>query len=1264
MEKNLQTSGDNIERDKIERQINMGDSSLYIESQHIHYGDHKTLNAFPQLPFPKPDPYLSRQIFKRQDVANSMGQSESCNLLTELERNPRIVLLSDAGMGKSIELEWICHELQESRKYSPIYKRLSNYQKSQTYLTDLPYITPVQDEFIILVLDGLDEVNIEIATLAVRQFTDDHPGAKVLVSCRSNAYANTLLGFEEYYLAKLSYQQIEQYLQDELGHFSNTFLEFWRKRDPWNPNQLIDNPFFLVRICEFLKDKGNQLPQSPGEVFEHLIEKCLDSRIPKRSNFDDESLRKACRKSLEKLAFIMECQGENVISKTDLEHLIEDSSEREVLLAKSSLIEFQNDSWRFTHNNFQEYLAAKVLSQAKSFKDIQQAVAAKPNDDHLNWSWTNTLSFLLGLWNDNAPFKRKLLDWLAVSDLDALIKIASFERETISSVERDNIFRRVFEACKKEDIIVGYRHYKYWDLAELGESPNTVRFLIDELKTARTPTVRNNTLLLLNNIRANIVPRDLKGDLRKSLFSNIYNFESNTPSIRHSAMETLFHLFDDLTKEESISIVDVFFDSKNTEEREPTYYLIEKQQLQIKYMDRLLRRTIEINDEGWRGDTFLTNEGSFIKKCFEGLNTEDEIVVFFESYPKIIERWNDDRRDSLPKSHLLEKANVLVISREGGNRIFEAMKQKLYDWMEYHIDLDKNLVIKFIEKFGFRLIFFQYCVDMKALPMVAIEFLDEQGVKYLAQKWNRGDIDEQYLENLIGLTSFNKLGIADLLVSQLNKVAKKSFSIPDIKPQKDHNQLQENNLLTEKRLYFNQDKIIGAIEEIFTKFGMEKFDKDEIYKIEHALSKNDEEIYYKYPHALIQFINAHHSKKKNALIEIVAKNWDWISVSQIRAFLIRNKKEIEINPALDLTLEEIEIVKAWCDNYLPTIDFQKQIMNGTSVLAWYMVKYRFTHYSERVYLQMIAMGLQRQIGSELNIIEFVKKYTTVPWQNLKTKVLDNLKNGKVKGDDIDSHLKFIQDHHIVEALGFLDFYIENKIEVSDRQRNLALEVYISLGGSTDYLYKLLKELAFIEGDSRESTLLNYCCKKNDMVFQKILQEKLDVTAEKERQLRYAVCLFNTGNLVGLQFLVNYTATERKSPFPFHSRRDINFENPKGISLLLKLFDLSHDQSIPQDAFNRISDIARNILLQIAACQQRKYFRRVQSAIQRFFNWHIWLNKLPAFLKKRLYVAHLETLKRLQYLLKDLEFQHYQKQEVTIEEAIQHWRRLSPISKKS
>lgn len=799
---------DDPQANLVKNQIRSGILELLTEIEQITFQF-----AIQELPFPEPQSYLPRQIFKKQNAdkrTTLFSQRESCSLLEELGQAQYMVLLGDAGMGKSTELEWICHSVKKSGRLSPIYKRLSNYQEGQIYLNDLPNLNPKVEDSIILVLDGLDEVDMLLAKKAIEKFKDDHPKVKVLVSCRSNAYAGTLMGFEEYYLGNLAYPEIKQYLQNRLGSFSDTFLDFWLKRNPWNPAQLIDNPFYLVRICEFFEDNGHHLPNSLGDVFEHLIQKSLDSRLQKINHFDDERLRKSCNKSLEKLAFVMECRGENVISKTDLERLIENPNEREVLLAKSSLIEFEKESWRFAHNNFQEYLAAKVLSRAKHFKDIRQAIGVKPNYERLKWSWTNSLSFLLGLWKDENPLKKRLIDWLSASDIEAFVKIGSFERDKISPDMRDYVFHLAFESCKKDDLIVGYRHYKSWELAELGEGANSIRYLFEELKSAKTPTVRNNALLLFGQIKAFKVPDDIKNILRETLFNNIYDFHNNTPSNRHFALEALSHLFSDLTDDEVTKIVNTFFDSEDAQERASTYHFIEKQKLQSHFMERLIVRMREVKDHNWRkGKVHLLDEDWRMKNCFETIDDDETLICFFEKYPIVVKDELGDTHE-LP-SLMIENLTNRKLSPDGYTRIFEAMKERFAFWLWYHVLPQEKRIISFLENNNLGTLFYQFCINSDRWLGASIQFLNEKRIEYLVNKVQRSEIERKLIDQYITWTSANNMEWLTSLLVKLNEVVDEPFKMPILKPQKDYAQLEKENFLAEKALYFNKQKYIDTV---------------------------------------------------------------------------------------------------------------------------------------------------------------------------------------------------------------------------------------------------------------------------------------------------------------------------------------------------------------------------------------------------------------------------------------------------------------------
>lgn len=117
-----------------------------------------------------------------------------------------------------------------------------------------------------------------------------------------------------------------------------------------------------------------------------------------------------------------------------------------------------------------------------------------------------------------------------------------------------------------------------------------------------------------------------------------------------------------------------------------------------------------------------------------------------------------------------------------------------------------------------------------------------------------------------------------------------------------------------------------------------------------------------------------------------------------------------------------------------------------------------------------------------------------------------------------------------------------------------------------------------------------------------------------------------------------------------------FENPMGIPLLLRFYDF------------RCNPWSKTILIAfypsggICSCtsllaRMEKYFDLVRDAVVEHLDTHSNLNEVAERQNEWLRVANSEALKRLRYLLKDLEHNHYQKQEVSIDEAVDIWEKL-------
>lgn len=1195
---------------------------------------------------PSPLYHIPRQIFKYQ-AENSHPSSffehrESVDLQQELEKHPHIVLLGEAGMGKSWELKWLCHKLKDEDRLTPVYRDL----KYPNYSTILELFHGQLNGSHVIVLDGLDETDMREAKLAIEEFRNHNPKVKMLVSCRKNAYDKTLEGFETYELGRLSDAAIEKYVQGKLGGSGSSILGSWRK------NKLIEIPFFLERICTFVKNNNNQLPESIGEVFEYLINEALSLRLQKISRYEDNHLRQACWSSLEKLAFIMECRGENVVSEPIFDDLIHDTDERNVILVKSSLIEYENGYWRFSHNNFQEYLAAKVLSKAKSLKEIQRIIGVRPDYKRLQGSWINTLSFLFGVYEEKSLLKQELINWLINEDTDSLIMASSKEKGRFPIEIRSQILYAAFEKGKREDLSFWSSNYHFWELAEFGESYETVRYLAQELRNAKTPTVKVNALVLLKSMNGYSIPHETKADLRQTLFSNIFAFDSNAPEIRYYTLLALLKLYDDLSKEEGEKIVEKFFDSKEAYDRTSAYCVIAKLGLQEDYMERLLKRSLELDDVYFRKEEIrLADEDWQLEECFRTLDGEEAIVRFFEKYPVVVEDKLSNNIHGL--NDILKKLTDGKFSSDGVTKVFEAMKNRFGEWLSFPAGVDRNPILRFLERNGLSFRFFQFCLGNPEFTALSVQFLDDQRIGYLVQRFQEGSCDRPWMEHYLRLTNIYRKDLISMFVGELNRTVTEVFTEPEEAPPPDFNQQEKDRLLEEKALYFSKEKFIAKLAEIFTFFEKDRFQKGEISNLQREKVRTDRDVYKKFPHSLVKLIDDLPEISKEELSTRIKDDWQWISISHIRRFLIDNRN----NPDLpELNPEEIKIIQTWCDNHQPKMNLNKPITHGDIAFAWFVTYFGFAHYPEQVFLDMLDSNLQNRLES--NIIQFVLERNVLPFQTLKDHILEALAKGRVEGYRINNCLKFIEDHKIVEARPLLPQYIEKQSEQFD-YRDEALRIYIELGGDTGYLHQLLRELPPEQDGLKEEILLRHFSQHPDKEFEQILLEKLVSPAAPEGKFLYAGHLVRLSNMQGLRYFIDYIEKEKKSPFTdYFAHQNFKFENPEGIPALLRFFDYENDPSIVQDHTNRIGSAGWSMLTHLAVCKQGIFFPKVQAALRKRITWHDRWQSLPPFLKKWLRTSTPKALKDMRYLLKQLESQHFQKQEVSLEEAIEKYERLS------
>lgn len=355
-----------------------------LSSQPVLYNHNKFIEQYNRIKefykslrkYNRVSDYLPRKVAKAENFSRNyylFSDYENYeNIIQVTDINKHVALLSDAGVGKTTELKQLAYHYSRNRLYYPILVRLNKYTNKSISEYFPKYWELIPEEKLIILLDGLDEIESKNENDAIREiglFAENHPNICIVISCRTNFYKienenifgmNTLSGFTSYILLDLGNKEIKKYVNDKLDFKSTYFFDSIYEKDLY---RLLRSPFYLVNLVK-LYTKNNNLPKSKAEIFENLLKLRIKLDITHYQTTKQlEKEKKNVMKNLEYVALAMECLGRNYIYNEELEEILPDSSSRELLEYCTTWIKQETDkvTWQFEHNNFQEYLAAKKL---------------------------------------------------------------------------------------------------------------------------------------------------------------------------------------------------------------------------------------------------------------------------------------------------------------------------------------------------------------------------------------------------------------------------------------------------------------------------------------------------------------------------------------------------------------------------------------------------------------------------------------------------------------------------------------------------------------------------------------------------------------------------------------------------------------------------------------------------------------------------------------------------------------------------------------
>jgi len=441
--------------------------------------------AIDKINFKAVEGYIQRMVLPysiaaSDEVTQYFNKEKRVSLLEASIENNLLLLLSDAGTGKSVELNQLAYLLSDNAgMYYPVRICLNTYSGEEFANLLSSEYRRLDTCHLFWIIDGFDELEAKYINGFKRQlakYTSVNQQTHIVLSTRSNfcktAVANegseTFSGFAEYGICSLDSDAVSRYVIENNLNAAN-FLEEIREK---GLTRLESNPFYLIQLTTIYADH-NSLPNK-SELMNQLIAHRFKEDSLKYDCTTDYSLdeqRVKIFKLMQKLAFSLQLLQKNYLTDTEYQNLF--------ILEDRKLVQYNgvwhqvSAVWQFLHNNFREYLAAQLLSTMR-ISEITSFITYPGYNNVLKPEWVNTLSFLVTMYHGD-----ELLRWLAENAPNALVK---FEPDRISQEARIRILKSIFSEYKVKNIWFHDDLCNERELARFSESPEAVDYLLEEIR--------------------------------------------------------------------------------------------------------------------------------------------------------------------------------------------------------------------------------------------------------------------------------------------------------------------------------------------------------------------------------------------------------------------------------------------------------------------------------------------------------------------------------------------------------------------------------------------------------------------------------------------------------------------------------------------------------------------------------------------------------------------------------------------------------------
>lgn len=1072
-----------------------------------------------------------------------------------LKQEKRIVLLADAGHGKTYSLYQVYNEALQ-QNYHPFFYSLRSLPEVNA-LSMIAQDEVEVDENAVFILDGLDEMSGEKrASLlhSIEHIASLYPDILIIVSSRSNSYSSQLNTdkVKIFTTKDISAKDIAGYL-GQLGIDAQQWIQQVAAQ---NLEQFCTNVFYLSELINIWQSDG-ALPNRST-----LMKEIVDSRI--RTDIERIQDKKVIlsqrvsdtRKAFEHVALIMQCMHSFSLSHEQMDKLF-DAEKQQMLGCHGLWTVLDNGSWGFTHNNFREYFAAVSLSR-KNLTEIKRFIAEGIDCKNIKPSWNNVLSYLVTLYTHH-----ELQDWICEIQPSLIIL---FEKDRLNDEYIANTLRRIMSIHKEQNIWIDPNYSMLRKLAAFCSVPKSVAYILDEIEKHQTVRYKKNLLRCLAEFTSFF---DQVQRVKDTVFAIACN-KAEEISVRSDAFDVMRN-HPDMFIEWTDRAASLF--QKETDENIKYSILsfIERTEKAEQYIDVVINAYDRYNH---RESHFISYKLLLdrIFKCIQGVGAANSLLQYlFEGKSRLLNE---------------EGAKLFSICCNVGMKHYTGEDNSILSSLLHLVSEEKRLLSQsiyetlsiYIVHTHTELLFIRHIIAHQPLERcsyILSQIVSDSVIDIIISMISEKKIDIQIVKHIISFLPYGDQNGIKLIRAVFTYTGELIETVPP----KDYS---HERLINHQRFFdslFEKERFDGLVRELIVFLGgSPDISNESLHKLtrEHTTE-------------VVALLDCYFSlqsvipQNQHVLIEKYNEYiGDWNTFCYLSAENSIHRHNININP------QQEEFLKKYCLEYFENLNVDSAVEvseHGLSasellIASGWLFQRLSIQCSEELALKLVALPPVIFDHDNFNQVPQCL-LPLIPEGKMNNRVIELIRSNKLNSYSASAYIRYCLDHHILECKEHVVHYLLDNAanKGSTYSELICLEKMFGIG-------LIISDI--LPNCNNDDMLLSISARIPVQVTSQVLEDKLWAAYQIKKDMRWLTELIKHNSLKGLLEYHNEAAERmtlpdmvREPAIPETTEAIREVDSIQCLPVLIDLLKLSCNASFVDREFFGLKSSCWNAILAVS-----------------------------------------------------------------------------------